>query len=218
MDSSHSYEEEVDGYQKRRNWHPGLPSAPEDFAAKASFKLTGEEACYLKERVLARWPNTMLACLLDSDMLSDSVPFPWDHPICPDLPDPIKEKIFHARNFSEAIYGAALLYNLMLAEKASSAVGPYNDGLVSQFKDKLKFWADSLQSRRAEFDGWDYKGRFGNRNRTGCASNGTDTEFRTRMAPDGSVAQPGSEDSRGRFCKNADSREGAATQGQSRKA
>lgn len=159
-DISHSYEEEVDGYQKRRNWHPGLPSAPDDFPAKASFKLTGEDACYLKERVLARWPNTMLAYLLDSDMLSDSVHFPWDHPICPDLPDPIKEKIFHARNFSEAIYGAALLYNLMLAEKASSAVGLGNDGLVSQFKDELELWADRLQSRRAEFDGWDYKGHF----------------------------------------------------------
>jgi hypothetical protein len=159
-DSSHNYEEEIDGYQKRRNWHPGLTPAPDDFPAKASFRLTGEEACYLKERVLARWPNTMLAYLLDSDMPSDIVPLPWDHPICPDLPDPIKEKIFHARNFSEAIYGAALLYNLMLAQKASSTVGQDNNGLVSRFENELVIWADRLQSRRDDFDGWDYKGRF----------------------------------------------------------
>ena len=91
---------------------------------KPPFSLTYDEACYLKERVLTRWPNTMLAYLLDSDIPSESVRFPWEHPICPDLPESLREKIFHARNFSEVIYGAALLYNLMLAEKARDFRSP----------------------------------------------------------------------------------------------
>ena len=44
-DSSHSFEEEIDGLEKRRNWHPELPLAPDDFPDKnASFRLTYEEA------------------------------------------------------------------------------------------------------------------------------------------------------------------------------
>ena len=159
-DSLHSYEEEIDGCERRRNWHPNLPLAPDDFPANASFNLTSEEACYLKERVLARWPNTMLAYLVDSDMPSESVPFLWDHPICPDLPEQIREKIFHARNFSESINGAALLYNLMLAEKAKASGLQIYEGMVSYFEDELLIWADNIQSRRDELDRWDYKGRF----------------------------------------------------------
>jgi hypothetical protein len=159
-DGSHSYEEEIDGCERRRNWHPGLPPVPDDFPASASFSLTGEEACYLKERVLTRCPNTMLAYLLDSDMPSESVRFPWDHPICLDLPEPIREKIFHARNFSEVINGASLLYNLMLAEKASVLGLQAYDGKASYYEDELKKWADDLQSRRADLDRWDYKMRF----------------------------------------------------------
>ena len=158
--SSHSYEEEIDGCERRHNWHPSLPIAPEDFPAEASFRLTCEEACYLKERVLARWPNTMLAYLVDSDKLSESVTFPWDHSICPDLPEPIREKIFHARNFSESINGAALLYNLMLAEKAKASGLQDYEEMVSYFEDELLIWADRIQSRRDELDQWDYKGRF----------------------------------------------------------
>ena len=67
-DSSHSLEEESDRLEKRRNWHPELPLAPDDFPDNASFLLTYDEASYLKERVLSRWPNTMLACLLATDI------------------------------------------------------------------------------------------------------------------------------------------------------
>lgn len=159
-DSSHSYEEEIDGCQRRHNWHPGLPPAPDDFPAKASFRLTYDEACYLKERVLARWPNTLLAYLLDFELPSEPVAFPWDHPICLNLPEPIQEKILHAKNFSEVIYGAALLYNLMLAEKAKASGLQDFENVTSYFEDELDIWADHIQSRKDELDRWDYRGRF----------------------------------------------------------
>lgn len=157
---SYSYEEELDGCERSHNWHPGLPQAPDDFPERASFKLTYEEACYLKERVLASHPETMLAYLLDSDVPSESVPFPWDHPICPDLPEQIQEKIFHARNFSDAIHGASLLYNLMLAEKMGEISSGQECDLVSFYENELDEWADYLQSRRNDIDRWDYKRRF----------------------------------------------------------
>jgi hypothetical protein len=159
-DSSHSYEEEIDGYQRRHNWHPGLPTAPDDFPAKASFKLTYDEACYLKERVLARWPDTMLAYLLKFELASEPVRFPWDHPICPDLPEAIQERLLHARNFSEVIYGAALLYNLMLAEKAIESGLQDLESVKSRFEDELMIWSNHIQLRRDELSRWDYQERF----------------------------------------------------------
>ena len=155
-DSSHSFEEESDRLEKRRNWHPELPLAPYDFPDNASFLLTYDEASYLKERVLYRWPNTMLACLLATDMPSESVQFPWEHPICHGLPKPVREKILHARNFSETIYGAAILYNLMIAEKAGA------EELSLYYQDDLIKWADRLQSRRNELIQWDKNKRFWN--------------------------------------------------------
>jgi len=159
-DSSHSYEEEIDGCQRQRNWHLGLPPAPDDFPGKASFSLTFEEACYLKERVLTKCQNTMLAYLLDSDIQSESVSFPWEHPICSDLPQSLRETIYHARNFSEVINGASLLYNLMLAEKFDILGLQVYEDKVSYYEDKLVKWADYLQSRMDELGRWDYKGRF----------------------------------------------------------
>jgi len=159
-DGSHSYEEEIDGCQRRYNWHPGLPPAPDGFPAKASFSLTYDEACYLKERVLARRPETLLAYLLDFELLSEPVAFPWDHPICFELPDPVQEKILHAKNFSEVIYGAALLYNLMLAEKAEASGLQDFESVMNYFEDKLVGWANHIQSREDELDRWDYRGRF----------------------------------------------------------
>jgi hypothetical protein len=152
--ASHSIDEDMEGVEKRRNWHPGLPSAPDNFPEKASFHLTYEEASYLKERIILRCPDTMLSCLVTSDLQKESVFFPWDHPICPALPEKIKEELFHARNFSETIYGAALLYNLMLAEKAR------DEDMASNYSDGLIEWAESLKSLRVEFTRWDSEKRF----------------------------------------------------------
>ena len=158
--SSHSLEETIDGFERKHNWDPDLPPAPDGFPEKASFYLTYDEACYLKENVLRIWPNTMLAHLLDSKLPRTPVQFPWQHPICQDLPQSIKDEIFHARAFSESIYGAALLYNLMLVEKAKETKGQGYDDLAAQYKEKLEMWADLLSSRQDELKGWDYKEEF----------------------------------------------------------
>lgn len=160
--SSHSLEETIDGFKREYNWDPDLPPVPDGFPEKASFHLTYDEACYLKENVLSIWENTMLARLLDSKLPQMPVQFPWKHPICPDLPESIKIELIHARAFSESIYGAALLYNLMLAEKAKEIKGQGYDDLAVQYREKLEMWADLLSSRQDELKGWDYKEEFWN--------------------------------------------------------
>ena len=99
-----------------RNWHAGLPPAPADLLEGASFELGRGEAEYLRERIMANVPDSLLAFLVDRDHGGASPTFPWLHPRFGDLPSALQAQLRHARNFSETIHGASLLYNLMLAD------------------------------------------------------------------------------------------------------
>jgi hypothetical protein len=45
----------------RTTWDPRLPSPPADFPKRATFRLAGAEAEYLRDRISSRWQGTMLA-------------------------------------------------------------------------------------------------------------------------------------------------------------
>jgi hypothetical protein len=131
------------------NWHPGLPAAPDDFPGAASFTLTGEEARYLRERILTCAPATLLAFLVDQGERADRVSFPWEHPLRSEFPPPIAEQLAHARNFSELIHSAPLLYNLMLAELLGNAEW------VDEYQSFIRDWWSQVESRRGELQRWD---------------------------------------------------------------
>jgi hypothetical protein len=153
--NSFDVEEEIEGCgQRRHNWHPSLPSPPEKIPQEVSFKLAREEAEYLKDRVMSRCPGTMLAWLLHLEENIGSAEFPWQVPNIEKFPQDIREQLIHAQNFSEAIHGAVLLYNLMLAEKLEES------DWVQGYRESLKIWADNLYMRRDELSQWDYEKRF----------------------------------------------------------
>ncbi|QEG27769.1 hypothetical protein GobsT_25330 [Gemmata obscuriglobus] len=154
------YHRSLDGYYRRAdradaelpaapNWHAGLPGAPEGFPENITFRLTPGEAQYLRDRVLARVPKSLLAFLVDSDGAEAEVDFPWAHPLSKEFPPPLQELLAHARNFSEAIHGAAYLYNLMLAEKKPA------DDLVEKYAKLLNEWHEQLEARGAALRDWD---------------------------------------------------------------
>ncbi len=130
------------------NWHAGLPSPPDDFPTRADFLLRREEAEYLQERILTTAPGTLLAFLADRGRPHDRTTFPWVHPQAGNYPDRIRELLHHARCFSEAIHGAPLLYNLMLAEQTD------NSGR-DNYRDFLAGWAGELAGRSVELADWD---------------------------------------------------------------
>lgn len=132
-----------------RNWHPGIPPTPKEFPRNVSLRLAAIEAKYLRERILTHVPQTLLAVLINEGALMEHVAFPWEHPQLSRFPVTIREQLEHARNFSETIHGAALLYNLMLAEEAG-----YED-LTEQYLDWLQQWSSSLGVRRIELLNWD---------------------------------------------------------------
>lgn len=130
------------------NWDPGLPNPPKNFPQEASFQLTYEDAQYLRERLLVSCPNTLMTHLVDRCEPVEDVPFAWLHPQFAEFPTDLKDRLTHARNFSETMQGAALLYNLMLAEKRAS------DKLISRYRDRLHGWFKRMQQREPHLLAW----------------------------------------------------------------
>jgi hypothetical protein len=136
----------------RINWHSGLPQVPKEFLHKAGFALNRNEARYLLERIMNCDNGTYFAFLVDRARPWENVKFPWEHPQYGELSDRIKDYIEHARNFSESMWGAALLYNLMLAESQPS------EGRANQYETALEEeWWPMIQERHHVLQEWDRK-------------------------------------------------------------
>lgn len=138
------------GGSKMRNWHSGIPTAPPGFPrCSLSFELTRSEAEYLRERLLTRCRGTLLAHLVDACQPADDVPFVWAHPESADFPPGVQEVVAHARNFSETIHGAALLYNVMLTERAERSGLTGLADRREEHEKSFTAWA-AIMSNRAE--------------------------------------------------------------------
>jgi hypothetical protein len=131
------------------NWHSGLEEPPDDFPDKCSLKLEPNEARYLADQIRTQCPESLLALLVGSPWRSDPVAFIWLHPNASQLPENIREQLLHARNFSEAMHGPVLLYNLMLAEQEKMK------DYVQAYQKALAKWSTLIQSRHTAFEKWD---------------------------------------------------------------
>ena len=112
-------------------WHPRLPEAPTDFLQVATFDLRDEEAAFIVDRLVDSNPDSLLAFLASRDGRVDSDEI-WTHPHVADFPSAARHIVAHAEIFSEAMFGASLLYNLMLSQQRGNAkwVGHYEDQLA----------------------------------------------------------------------------------------
>lgn len=143
-----------------RNWHAGLPQWPDGFPEGITFRLTQEEAGYLQERIIANQRQSFLAFLVDQGMESGqpdfSVRFPWELSMSESIPSVLRHKLYHARNFSECIHGASLLYNWLLAGKRAQ-LNPEGRWLnrAADYERRLVAWNEKVQSRLNELQHWD---------------------------------------------------------------
>jgi hypothetical protein len=129
-------------------WHPGIPDPPIDFLKETSLKFTRAEAEYLRERVLQTHGKSLFAYfLLEANDTMDTN-FVWEHPIVASLPEDQQNSVLHARNFSETIHGAILLYNLMLTKAKENKEG------VDSYRDWLDRWALELSQRWESIAEW----------------------------------------------------------------
>jgi hypothetical protein len=129
-------------------WHERLPGVPDEFPNGASFALTRAEAEYLQDRISATCGGSILARFASQGRRSD-VAFAWLHPDAGMLSRPQAAELDLARRFSAVVLGAALLYNLMLAERCSR-----DDrlALIDKYRAKLSEWASS--DERDDLGGW----------------------------------------------------------------
>ena len=123
-------------------WHANLPWAPEDLWSQSTLDLTEAEAEYLQERFIASAPDSLLAHLARKPApIDDKLPMPWNSVTVDELSPALSTNLAIARYFSEAIHGAPLLYNLMLAEKSAERGLAHGD-LVDRYHNELERWQD----------------------------------------------------------------------------
>lgn len=129
------------------NWDPGLPEPPGAFPQEAELTLRLQDAQYLQERIRIRHEDRLLAYILTEEQYTNAS-FIWEHPVIHRVPSELLQDIRHAQNFSEAIYGVALLYNLMLARERD------NEELIDEYQNRFDYWADLLATRWIELVNW----------------------------------------------------------------
>lgn len=129
------------------NWHPGLPRPPEDFPKSATFALNREEAEYLRERIRMLHGSSLLSIILEHGELAEA-DFLWEHPVIGAVKEDLRREADQARNFSEAIFGAVLLYNLLLSRRKG------NEEWVEFYESELDEWGDLLTARWGELTDW----------------------------------------------------------------
>lgn len=132
------------------HWHAGLIPPPEGFPAECTLRLSRREAEYLAERIrLSPFSaGSLLADLVAGRERHEWVGFAWQHPRVAELPARHRETLLHAQNFSELMHGAALVYNLILAEQAR-----WDEGVV-EYRERFAEWVETLAVRARAFAEW----------------------------------------------------------------
>jgi len=137
-----SAERPSDGFEPQPDlsgvtWHPRLPPIPAGFPDTATFDLTLEEAAFLRDRLAEMHPDSLLTHLALKSQPPEAE-FPWLLTDTSGLRAEHLEQLRHARLFSSAMNGAALLYNLLLAESSGRRE------LEADYLGRLQAWAASV--------------------------------------------------------------------------
>ena len=125
-------------------WHTKIPAPPAGFPEDATIHLTREEAQFIEDQIITTQPQSLFAQIIRLQL--PNVDYPWQHPSLSRFTQEHRELLHHADLLSQTMHGAAILYNLMLAElKASS-------DLVKARLTNAKEWLLSLDRR--SLDKW----------------------------------------------------------------
>lgn len=122
-------------------WSATLPSAPEGFPANTGggFRLSSGEAAWLQDRIREGTRGSLLAHLVDRAPDADS-DAPWLDSSASTSEGEPRAALDHAELFSFGMHGAALLYNLLLAEKYEAAGFDTMSAPVDRYRERLSDW------------------------------------------------------------------------------
>ncbi len=132
------------------NWHPHLPDPPRHFPNNVSVALRRQDAEYLCDRIQARHPKSLLAELTRRANPDDlETEWPWDLANESTIAPPLRQHLEHAKLFAVCMHGAALLYNLMLAEMRES------EERVENYQLEWNGWSEDFDGLGEAVLGWD---------------------------------------------------------------
>lgn len=122
-------------------WHPQLPSPPKGLFENASFALSDEEAEFIVDRLNGSNPDSLLTFLAQkgSNARAGNI---WTHPHVSEFPARMRRLVEHASIFSEAMYGAALQYNLQLSQLRDK------EDWVEDYESQIAKWRQDLDLAR----------------------------------------------------------------------
>lgn len=134
-------------------WSPGLPGAPDDVLEKATFRLTPEEGSFLRDRLAVSARDSLFNELAQAGdrSASDAV---WLHPMRAAWSARNTNIVDQAERFARVMNGAALLYNLMLAERAAAIQGAEGSrwhDLAAEYRARLGTWQAEAPASLASY-------------------------------------------------------------------
>jgi hypothetical protein len=129
-------------------WNASLPPPPPEFPEGATFALTRDEAQFIQDRIMVTQPESLLAALVRDPQPVEAA-HPWAHPQFATFSLRHQALLTQARNFSMAVHGAAVLYNLMLAEMIhredpSEDKRTFANGLIEKHRETFTQWQEDI--------------------------------------------------------------------------
>lgn len=131
-------------------WNRDIPDPPSGFhkLEPIDFRLSREEAEWLTERITSTDDQgqhaSLLAIALSALRRGEDAPTAdhlWEIPLPTSAPSRMVELVHHAERFSCAAKGAALLYNLMLAERRDRSDDERDVTTPTYYDDEIHDWA-----------------------------------------------------------------------------
>jgi hypothetical protein len=136
------------------NWHPKMPDPPGDWPDAKTLALRRNEAAFLRDRIMEKHPDALLARLIDPGFGDTEVGRLWMVPQREELSAELQQEVDRAQSFAELMQAANLVYALVLAEMPESAESP------ESYREQLLDWAEvneprmSAHQRHANSDEW----------------------------------------------------------------
>lgn len=134
--------------ERRPSEWVAMPEPPEGFpgSVPGALDLTADEATWLAERIEATQPGSLLAHLIRRpEPPAPDSSFPWLDDASSGAPDGAARWLEHASCFSIAMHGAALVYNLLLAEAYGDAGHTNVDVSPDDFREQLDDWSATVE-------------------------------------------------------------------------
>ncbi len=132
------------------NWHPHLPDPPSGFLrGRITVALRRGDAEYLRDRIQARHPDSLLAVLAGRVAVEDlEADRPWELAHLAEISPVLRDQLHDAKLFAICMQGAALLYNLMLSELRQ------HDEWTDAYRRRLEDWATDVDALGQAVEDW----------------------------------------------------------------